>query len=807
MPSLVADLLYSLRSLKAGLTASLFMTLVLSLGIGLVTAIVSTAGATLLAPLPFRNPDQLVAGLEDDVDTIGGRARGSSGATLSQFFVLRAQVPAFASVGVFALDWPQPVAFTPNGSRTVIAASVNASLLRDLGIRPARGRLFDATDDDPDAPPTVIVSHDFWQRELNGDSSAIGHVLMIEDAPTRIVGVLSRTQRIPMASYLLEPDVWRPLGVYRARWKAQPSLSRPDFQVVARLKPGMSIVLAQAQAALASRHTWVEDPTTSGLSLVLTPLHDFVVGDTRTPRRLLLLASVVVICLTIANTLAIVLMGVTAHRQDAAIRHALGGGPMRILAPRIYPVLLLTAGSGAIGLALAAVAVKTLRAITPQEFVAGHVAKVNAVGVHIAILITLGIAGIFTVAIIVRSAVDRIGSTTGVAHAGAHVAVWPKRSTQCLIVIEIALTVVLLGDGSLLLRTLQRLEAVDPGFQSAKVALARVRLTPSRYRGLHARLAVATELQRRLAGLPNANGAAIATATPLDEGLVSFVSSADEGARDTGLATVACVSDSLFRILEIPLLRGRSLDGMASDPALAVVNEVLARRYFGHRNAVGQRLMLGGRPVTIVGVVGSTVTLSLAHERMPQVYLPLQDDSLFQFSIVVRQRGNRSDQIPPFRQVANEVDPHIALDRVTTMAARLAESSAKNRYYTLIIIGAGVIALALSAGGIYGAVLYSTERRTRELAIRIAVGATALDIIKAAVGWIAAPCALGLAIGILGLYWATPLLQSLAAPHPTFDPWAFWEVVVVISSTASVATLIPGRRVWRIDPVRLLGSE
>ena len=270
---------------------------------------------------------------------------------------------------------------TPGNSRPVVAATISANFFATLGILPAVGKIFGESDDDPAAPPTAILSYALWHRAFGEDPSVIGRLITIEGIPTRIAGVLARDQQIPIEPRSLAPDIWRPLSAYRTRWKSQSPLSRPDFVIVARLLPGASITQAQSQATVASRRAWPQDSLTTGFSLILAPLHDFVVGDTRAPVELLLLSAAIVLSLAVANTLGIALMGVTAHRQDTAVRHALGGNTLRVLGPHLYPVLALCAASGTIGLGLAGLAVKVLGALTPREFAAGHAARMTSTGV------------------------------------------------------------------------------------------------------------------------------------------------------------------------------------------------------------------------------------------------------------------------------------------------------------------------------------------------------------------------------------------------------------------------------------------
>jgi putative ABC transport system permease protein len=805
MLSALTDLRYGLRALRGGATAPLFITLALSLGIGLTATIVSTAATTLLTPLPYRDPDRLVAGVEGEAGESRMGGDFTTGATLSQLYALRGQIPALGAVGAFALEWPKPIISTPGGSRPVVAATISANLFATLGIVPALGKLFDETDDDPAAAPTAILSHALWERAYGADPSVIGRLVTIEGVPTRIAGVLARDQQLPMEPHSLPPDLWRPLSTYRTRWNSQLPLSRPDFEVIARLRPGAKIAQAQSQATVASRRAWSQDSLTTGFSLRLSPLHDFVVGDTRAPVELLLLSAAIALCLAVANTLGIVLMGVTARRQEAAVRYALGGNTIRVLGPHLYPLLALTAASGAIGLGLAGLAVKTLGALTPREFAAGHSARMTSAGIAAGVAATILTALMFAIAI--YSAHELGSARGGPPHTASRPSRRSRRTTQSLILAEVALTVVFLATGGMLLRSLERLLLVDPGFQSSQTVLARLRLTRARYPTLDTRLALAADLQRRLAALPDAAGAAIASATPLSEGRISNVWTTDGTVHDTSLATVAAASNDLFAVLGIPFLRGQLVGDAPNRAAVAVVNDELARRYFGAGNAIGRHIMLDGQPFTIAGIVGSTATLSLGNDRMPQVYLPLRRDSLFSFNLIARARAAPANLIPVIRRLVTDVDPQIGVDTLATSATILAESSAKNRYFTLLVTCAGLIALAMAATGIYGAVSYAAERRTRELAIRIAVGAQTHDIFAALASWIVLPCVLGLATGLMCMYWSTPVLHAVLYHEPRLDPWALGGTLALLTTAAALATLIPGRRALRIDPARLLASD
>jgi putative ABC transport system permease protein len=800
MDTLLHDLRYALRALRHHSGFTLTAVLTLGLGIGANVAIFSAVNAVLLRPLPFERPDRLVRvwGLHPQI--------GRESASLPDFLDWRAQSPSLASLSALA-----NTRFTLTGTggpEMIRGALVTADFFQTLGVMPLRGRAFAAGEDRRAAARVVVLGEPLWRRRFGGDSSVLGRSINLNGTAHTVVGIAPASARIQGPV-----DAWTTLIIDTTLGR------RSDFlHVIGRLKPGVSVARGQTELAAVARRLSDRYPeTNTNWSVDVVPLRDAMVGPVRTALLLFAVAVGLVLLIACANVANLMLARATAREHEVVIRTALGASRSRLVRQLLTESVLLALLGGGLGVLLAGWGVQALRSLEP-----GTLPRADEIGLsgHVlafALVLSVGTGLLFGLA-----PATRLSSGGGLGGGTRAVAGGPGlRSLRGALVLgEVALAFVLLVGAGLLVRSFDQLLRVDPGFRTDGLFTARLLLPRIKYPEESKQAAFLEQLVERVSAMPSVRSAAVVSDAPLGDS-PSYLAFSIEGQPEAPPGDVHDVeqfsaSPSYFGTLGIPLVQGRPFDASdrADRPPVAIVNQAAMRRYFGDRSPLGQRLTFDAPTdsvvhwMTIVGVVGDIHQAGLGEPPYPQVYVPVAQDPGRWMVLVARTDARDPLTLGPatLRTVAS-LDPDLALSQLTTMEQRISETTRRPRVSAIVLAGFAVTALLLAAIGIYGVVSFGVLQRTRELGIRMALGAREGTVLAMVLRQGMAPVVVGITAGMAAAWAATRVLRNVLFQVGATDPATFLAVTLFLSGAALLACYLPARRAARSDPVAALRAE
>ncbi len=799
---MLQDIRYALRSLRHHPVFTLTAVLTLALGIGANTAIFSAVNSVLLRPLPYPEPDRLV--------TIWGfhPSIGRESASLPDFLDWRRDARSFSGM----MAWAN-TQFTVTGTgepEVVNGALVTVNYFRVLGARVPVGRDFRQEEERSGAGRVAVLSDGYWQREFGGRADAIGRRIILGGQPYTIVGVGAVGPALP------DPvDVWAPLTTDTVQGR------RNDFlQVIGRLAPGVDLRHAEDEMTTIARRLEREYPNSNaGWGINLVGLQERIVGEVR-PSLLVFMGAVgLVLLIACANVANLMLARVASREREVTIRAALGASRRRLVRQLLTESVLLALAGGALGLAVAVWGVSGFRALAPGALPRLDEIEVNGGALAFALALSLATGLLFGVVPAMR--ILRYDLRAGLTEGGRTLA-GPRsagRTRSALVLAEVALASVLLVGAALLLTSFVRLQRTDPGFTSHGVLTARVTLPRSRYDDPERQVAFADALLDRVRPLPGVAVAAVGSDAPIGDGppYWSFsVAGVDQPPPEVVQdAVIYRATPDYFRAFKLPLVRGRWFEAADRGDAapVALVSEALARRYWPSGDPVGARITFGDPAdstsvwMTIVGVVGDVRQDGAMSPAYPQIYVPFAQLSSRSMLVVLRTAGDPLALAPAVKQALAAVDPSLALGRVATMDDRVADTLARPRVNALLLAGFAASALMLAALGIYGVIAYSMIQRTRELGIRMALGARAEDVLRLVLRQGMAPVLAGLALGLGGAAVASRVLRGLLYGVASTDPATYLAVAVFLSAVALVASYLPARKASLADPVDALREE
>ncbi|MGI9041537.1 MAG: ABC transporter permease [Gemmatimonadales bacterium] len=801
MSTLLHDIRYAPRSLRhsPGFVAAAVLTLALAIGAN--TAIFSVVSGVLLRPLPFPQSERLVG--------VWGHhpAIGRETASQPDFLDWRAGATSFEKMGAAAQT---RATLTGEGEPEVLrGVRATADFLPALGVVPALGRGFLAEEESGSAS-VVVLGHRFWQQRLGADPGAVGRQIQLNGRGHTIVGVLPDGHEFPW-----EADAWLPLATDTVLPR------RSDFlTVVGRLSPGAT--LARARNELRAIAGGLEEKfpdSNTGWKVELVGLQEQVVGSIR-PALLVFMGAVgLVLLIACANVANLMLARLTARDREVTIRSALGASRGRLVRQLLTESLVLALAGGALGVLLAVWGVQALRSLGPDT-----IPRIQEIGLDwraltfaLAVSLVTGLA--FGLAPALRLTGGELqgglreggrGSTGGSA---------VRRLRGGLVLAEVALAFMLLIGAGLLLRSFDRLQRVTPGFEAEGVLTARLLLPRAKYAEDGQQIALYSQLLERLAEVPGVRAAGVVSDAPLGDS-PDYIAFALEGAAapDPNMvqdAEAFTASPGYFDALRMPLLSGRGFaaqDGPDAPPVV-VINQTLARRFWPGRDPLGERITFGNPADsaaewrTVVGVVGDIRHVSLDRQPYGQIYLPLAQQPQRFMVIAVRSAGDPGQALGALRYTLAQLDSDLPLSEVRTMEDRIAGSLARPRVSALLLGGFAASALLLAAIGIYGVISYGVAQRTRELGIRMALGAGSTVLLRLVVIQGMAPVLAGIALGCLGAWAGGRLLQSMLFGVGANDPATFVAVAVFLTAVALAASFVPARRAARSDPMAALRAE
>jgi len=805
MDTLLQDLRYAARQLVRNRGFTIVAVLTLTLGIGANTAIFSVIRGVLLRPLPFPEPERLMLA----VGVFGDRR---AGVTAPDFIDWRA--------GSRTLDLAAMTTYNANLTgidepERVTAARVTANYFTVLGVRPLLGRVFTPDEEPEGAPHVVMLTEGFWRNRLGADSSALGRTLTLDDVPYTIVGVMGAGAEALQNG----ENLWVPLALRR---KEIAATGARFLDVVARPHPGVTRERASDELqTIAARLKEVRPWSNKDVSAELVPMAEVVVGDSRRPLLLLFGAVGLVLLIACANVANLLLVRATARGRESAIRTALGAGPSRLIRQLLTESVLLALLGAAGGLLLAAwgtgLLVQALPAGTPR------LDQVRLDGmVLVFTLIVATLTGIvFGLAPALRAArPDLVSELTEAARGSG--GRQKRRLGAALIVSEIAVALVLLVSAGLLLRSFAAVTRVDPGFDTEHVTAVRIALPGGRYGSPAQVVLFYQSLLSRARQVPGVQESAVASSVPFGSAGYNFsivIEGRPAPARleDTPMIFPRVISAGYFHAMGIRLRAGREFESSDRSGAMRVgiINETAARRFFPGESPVGRRFTPDddGGVLQVVGVVADVRAFGLSSEPRPELFLPIEQATPLHWdwtgramSLVVRS-GTDARLDAPLREAVWSLDRSLPIYSTWTVRDLMAQSVAPRRLFMLLIAGFAAVALLLAAIGIYGVMTFTVSQRTRELGIRVALGAVRQDVFRLVVGRAMALTGLGLAIGVAGAVAATRLLtQSLYGVRPT-DPTTYLAIAALMCVVTFGASYLPARRAARVDPMVALRNE
>jgi putative ABC transport system permease protein len=798
------DLRYGARMLTKSPGFTLIAVAALALGIGANTVIFSVVNTLLLRPLSFPHSEQLTAILVKDPE----KGELYSSYSYPNFQDIKDQNHSFEHVAASYMT----TAFLRMGDEPerLRGAYASADLFPLLGVNPLVGRAFSNEEEKPGGGGQVIVlGYDLWQRRFGGDPSIVGRQLTIDDQSWTVLGVMPQGFKYPVG--VPQVDFWMPLA---SNLSEGPRAARGAvfMQLIGRLKPGVTLGQAQADAnAVASRLETQYPDVNTGLNISLVPSHERLVGKVRPALLVLLAAVALVLLIACANVANLMLARATVRRKEVAIRTALGASRWRVVRQLLTESLLLSALGGAAGLLLAMWGMDLLVAAIPADVPrTGEIGLDKYVLLFTAVVTTLtGV--IFGLVPALQASKTDLHETLKDATRGMSGGLQRNRVRSVLVIFEIALSLILLVGAGLLFQSFRRLLEVSPGFEADKVLTADVSVSDQKYPQEEQRSAFFHEALERMKAVPDVQAVGAVYPLPLGGSFESFTFDIagrppfQPGQQPSSDRRV--ISPDYFKAMSIPVVKGRAFDDRDREkaPAVVIVNETFARRFFPGEDPVGKAIIPGegGEPVTrqIVGVVGDVRHAGLDAERTPEYYVPYEQADVDHLTVVARTAsGNPASVAGALRGVVAAMDKEQPVYNIRPMTQLLDESVARRRFNMMLLGGFALLALLLASVGIYGVISYSVAQRTREIGIRIALGAQIGDVIKLILKQGLALALAGLAVGLVVAFFITKLMSSLLFGVGATDPVTFASVALILLFVALLACYIPARRAANVDP-------
>ena len=807
MNGLVQDLRYAFRQLRKSPGFACTAVLILALGIGASVAIFGFVDAALIKPLPYPNPNRLV-----DV-TESAAMIPHANLSYPDYLDWKRLNRVFSSMEVYTGGGY--LLRTAAGTEPVPGLSVSDGFFRALGIAPRLGRDFYTGEDLPSAPRTVILSYATWQKRFGGRKDVTGETVALSGIPYAIVGVLPEDFQFALRGNV---EFWTTLHA-----SDQCALRRSchNLNGIGRLKDGVSVEMARAEMKMIARQLELQYPKENrdqGASVL--PLSEVIVADIRPILLVLLGGAGLLLVIACVNVSSLLLVRSASRKREIAVRGALGASRGRLIRQFITEGLVLMAAGSWLGLIAADGAIEILTHLISKDMMAG-MPYLAGLGLNSHVLLFAGgisvfAASLFSFAPVVRLPLTKLQEGLSEGGRGYAGTLW-RRFGANLVVAELAIAVVLLVGAGLLGKSFYRLLHVDVGFQPDHLATLQVALSDASYPKDEQMVAVERQIISRVTSLPGVESAGISTVLPVsfngNTDWIRFVGRPYSGQHNE--VNEREVTSAFFPTLHAKLLRGRYFSDAedASKPLVVIINETLANKYFPGEDPIGKRI--GDIELTpksikeIIGVVEDVKDGSLDSETWPAVYYPFNQNPDTYFSLIVRTSEDEKSLLPTLVAAIHEIDPGIGTMNETTMADRINDSPTAylHRSSAWLVGGFAFLALLLGVVGLYGVIAYSVSQRTREIGVRMALGAqrsSVYQLIMKEAGWLVGA---GIAAGLLCSIAAATLIRGLLFGVRTWDAATLAAVSAVLASAAMLASYIPARRAAQIDPMVALRYE
>ena len=806
--SLWQDLRYAVRMLAKSPGFTAIAVLTLALGIGANAAIFSLVNGVLLRPLPYANPAQLVDVSEAKAGVVG------AGVSYPAFVELRDHSRAFTSVAGLA---GHALTLTGHGEPADVSTlAVTPEFFSLFGTKPLLGRALSPQDGERGAAPVVVLSEQLWRSRFGADPGIAGTSITLDQRAFTVVGIMPGAFRTPFFNQT--EQVWIPLlqDPLFSGWLTRPPQEH-WLPVIARLRAGVSPDQARAELQTISAGLVDQFPAEKGWGIAIEPLQQVIVGDVKEPLLLLLSAAGLVLLIACANIANLLLARATSRSREIAVRIALGASQRRIARQLLTESAILGVLGGVTGVFLAWWSVSALTSLLPTGLTQLRSIRVDGSVFGFAFVLSLAASVFFGLAPVLHTTRSdpqanlREGSRAGDARGS-------QRARSFLAAAEVAVAMVLLVGAGLLMRSFARLLSVSPGFETENMVKAEISLPRFQYSRPEQWTAFSSQLMMRLQAKPGLQDSAIAVPLPILNNSINLPFAIagnpplEQGATDT--ANYVAASPRYFHVMGISLMRGRlfSEDDSASTPPVALISEALARRYFPGENPLGRQLIFGFPPHgdvarEIVGVVADIHDVSIASNPGPMMYVPFAQVPFWGSEVVVRSSLGAAEIAAAIRTETHSIDKDLPVTDIESFPEAMHASVAEPRFRTMLLGLFSAIALLLAAIGIFGVISFSVSRRTREIGVRMALGATPASIRHLVLGESAKLVLFGLATGIPAALILTHFLSALLFGITPTDPLTFIAVALLLMLVALAAAYLPARRAIRIDPMAALRCE
>lgn len=818
MRNLQQDLRFGIRQMLKAPGFAIATILTIALGIGATTSIFSLVNAVLLRPLPFADPNHLVAAgpvndrRPEPADSVGAMS-------YPDFFDWRSQNHSFST-----LAESRDNTFTLTGAgepRHLDGEVVSADFFKALGVEPALGRGI-VMDDEKVGSRVVVLSHELWRTAFNADPAIVGRGITVDDKSYTVIGVMPQGFEFPIQTPA--PQLWTSLAddAYDPTGDKPVTAQRGAHMLtmVGRLRPGVSLDQASADLSLIARNLAAQYPDSNShyLSANVFRQLDVLVGDTRSALRMLFAAVVLMLLVACANVAGLLLARASRRRSEIAVRSAMGASRAQIVRQFLAESVLLSMAGGVLGIFIAVLLLHGVLQLLPSDLPRATSITVDSTVLAFSLAVSFATGLLFGVLPALRTArvdpalVLRDGTRTATTGRGQH------RLHNGLVIAQTAVGLVLLIGAGLLIRSFVRVLQVDPGFDRRNVLTASLALPDNRY-PRDKQIAFYQDLLPRLRSLPGVISVSAGWPLPLSSsgiGITFDIEERPQPESERNVSRVSIIEPDYFQTLRIPLVRGREFQDTdtTKSKAVVVVNQAFAKKYFPGEDPVGKRINpgLGDGVVTdvqreIVGVVGDVRVGQLTKDLVPEMYLPFAQSVVLSPKLIIRSAVDPVSLISALRAQVAQVDKNLPLFEVRTMDDVFAGSAARQRFQTLLVSAFAVISLLLSAIGLYGLLSYLVGQRTLEIGLRMALGAPRQSVLAMVLRRGMVLAAIGVAVGIAASLALTNFLKGMLFGIRPFDALTFVGVSAVLLLVCLLASSGPAYRAARLDPVKTLRDQ
>jgi putative ABC transport system permease protein len=805
------DLRFSFRALRQRPAVTVVAIVALGLAIGSTTAMFSVINAVLLKPLNFDDPERVVIVWESNPKA----GLDIFSASAANFLDWQSQNTVFSHISAFNGGDVTLTGVDDNAER-VGRVNATGEFFQVLRTSAVIGRALTVADEDPANDQVAVISHGFWMNRFGGNPSVLGRDIFLDGRRVSVVGVMPQGFAYPP-----ETDVWVPM-----RLAGSTVRGAHFYLTVARLKDGVTLEAADAEMkTIAARLSAQYPQSNENWTILVFDLHEFVVRDLRSTVLVLFGAVGFVLLIACANVANLLLARGADRMKEIAVRSALGAGRLRVLRQLLTENIVLALAGGVLGIALAWAGLRVLLSIAPANLPRLNETELSAPVLLFSIALSILTGIVFGIVPALHLSRSNLGDTLKDASRGSSGGRERHVLRSMLVVAEIALTIVVTAGAGLMIQSLDRLHAVDPGFNPDNVLTLQFSLpgrrdvgneTVVRFNTPESRNEFVDRLLERVHALPGVTHAGTTSHLPLTEGESTLIYAVDGRVPQTiqnwPNAQIRWVTPELFDALQIPFALGRKFTSQDRTPAppVVIINEALAQRTFPGEEAIGKRLFVGGpnnKPSEIVGIVRNTQEADLRETRRALIYIPYFQSPAANIRLAVRTRGDPAALANPLRQQIAAMDKDIAIYSVQTMEEIANLSLAQTRFATTLLGTFAMVALLIASVGVYGVIAYSVDQRTHEFGIRMALGAERRDVLKMVLRQALLLSAVGAVLGTVFAFAMTRWLgEMLFQVNPT-DPVTLAAVALFLVIVAVAASLVPARRATLIDPMIALRYE